>query len=228
MSVAVQVPAEQRSQGRAEFLDSMRGVAALMVLYYHSSGISASLHPLPGRFERLIEQTVGQYIDFGWAGVVLFFCISGFIIPLSFRSQVRPALSFVVSRLFRLFPAFWLGLVLSLTVAVALGAHYKLSTILANFTMLETIFGKEDILKVSWTLFIEWIFYTFCFFAFLTGKLGQTRFSYVVATVILALANLMSIIRFYTHRHFLPVGIMFALSLMIWASLWRNYQWKQD
>ena len=51
----------------------------------------------------------------GRFGVALFFLISGFVIPFSFK-EPRPLLRFALSRFFRLYPAYWLSLMLALLI----------------------------------------------------------------------------------------------------------------
>src|SRR5262245_47244671 len=91
-----------KDANRLAFLDVARGIAALVVLFEHG-----------------LEQCIPHYLDWslprlnlGRIGVLLFFLISGFIIPASLEqggSQAR----FWLRRLFRLFPLYWF------TIAVA-------------------------------------------------------------------------------------------------------------
>ena len=51
-------------------LDFIRGVAILMVLHFHISSSNILIHPTPNL----------PFINFGWAGVNLFFILSGFLV----------------------------------------------------------------------------------------------------------------------------------------------------
>src|SRR5258708_29012514 len=59
---------------RISSLDGIRGLAILMVMLFHSS----AWFPLPktARFDEVVDLVVGG----GWAGVHLFFVLSGFLI----------------------------------------------------------------------------------------------------------------------------------------------------
>jgi peptidoglycan/LPS O-acetylase OafA/YrhL len=139
---------------RLEFLDSLRGIAALVVLLAHALEYSwAPYHELANRFQ------------FGNWGVVLFFLCSGFIIPVSMERQ-RSLWRFWVRRFFRLYPLYWanIGLVV-LCAATATGgfAHVldvrPVSTLLANLTMFQHFLGFPHINLVYWSLSVEMVFY---------------------------------------------------------------------
>lgn len=214
---------------RLEYLDSMRGVAALAVVYYHACAFSIVRLGLSSGWEYSIMNALSRIEDTGKTGVVLFFAISGYVIPMSFRPGPYPIANFALSRLFRLYPAYWLSLALALALApwLVYSSHYSLGTVLANTTMLQTAFGKPDVIGVYWTLFIEWIFYGFCIVAFALGKLGESKFCFVSSLFMLAIALFLAVIRNQTHLK-LPVALPLALSIMIWASLWRNFQTQSD
>jgi peptidoglycan/LPS O-acetylase OafA/YrhL len=80
-------------------------------------------------------KTIGlDYFDWGRFGVVLFFLISGFVIPYSFSGQA-PLRKFVVSRLFRLYPAFWLSVLGTVAVIYFSGGIINVRQVLANLSM---------------------------------------------------------------------------------------------
>ncbi|GEM_PF-7052137 len=59
---------------RVPELDGMRGLAILMVLFYHIVRLNPAevTHPI---FEKIM-----QFAEMGWAGVDVFFVLSGFLI----------------------------------------------------------------------------------------------------------------------------------------------------
>ena len=195
----------------------------MMVVYYHTCAFSFIELGLSRQgYEGQIMHAFSRVEDLGKSGIVVFFAISGFIIPLSFRSCVRPVANFLVSRFFRLYPAYWLSLILALVAAATYAPrHILVRTILANITLFQTLLHQPDIIGVYWTLFIEWVFYAFCVIAFVTGKLSKPVFSFVSALVSLAISCVMAYVRFETHRK-LPVALVLALSIMMWGSLWRG------
>jgi len=148
-------------QTRFEHIDALRAIAALMVIALHASELARNHFPnLP--VEGIICNIVLKF-DFGRAGVVLFFAISGFVIPSSLKPK-DPAAVFPVRRFFRLYPAYWISILTGL-VAVhwAWGDNPGLTAILAIATMLQRFLGIEDVLGIYWTLQVELAFYALCF-----------------------------------------------------------------
>lgn len=125
-------------------LDALRGVAALLVFASHA-GIA--LMPAFLRWE-LTSFNVGH------VGVVLFFLISGYIIPVSL-AHAPSRRAFWVRRIFRLFPLYWLSIGLTLLI----GGPAPLPVVLANATMLQMFLGMPHLSAGYWTLGIEELFY---------------------------------------------------------------------
>ncbi|MFC7512465.1 acyltransferase family protein [Streptomyces thermocarboxydus] len=97
---------------------------------------------------------------YGWLGVHLFFMISGFVICMSCWGRTVP--DFFTSRVIRLFPAYWLG-VLATTAVVTLApgglAPHAWRDVLVNLTMLQWPVAVEHVDGVYWTLWAEMRFY---------------------------------------------------------------------
>ncbi len=111
-------------------------------------------------------------IDTGRLGVVMFFLISGFVVPFSIKGD-RPVRRFVISRLFRLYPAYWVSLV-AVTILLTLTGHVpSFLQVLANGSMAATVLGQEWMNGVYWTLFIELLFYGMTVVLFVLGVLYQ-------------------------------------------------------
>src|SRR2546426_911857 len=86
-------------------LESLRGIAAMMVACSHS----LLLFRLTG-----VQATIGAglgVIGSGWAGVTLFFVLSGFVLGLAIRrieSDISTGLlRYAIRRVFRIYPAFF-------------------------------------------------------------------------------------------------------------------------
>ncbi|MFF3356261.1 acyltransferase family protein [Streptomyces sp. NPDC002917] len=153
----------QRGQTRLAAIDGLRLVAALMVAGYHYLGT-----PTPhfwGEIElRDFAPFLHEISRYGWLGVEFFFIISGFVICMSCWGRT-PA-QFTVSRISRLFPAYWCAvlLVVVLVLAARMG-HWPAATridprtVLGNLTMVPGPLGLELVSKVSWTLWVEARFY---------------------------------------------------------------------
>lgn len=155
---------------RLEVLDVLRFVAALAVVSYHwlfngiVNGKVASLSELP---------SVAGVARYGHLGVNLFFLISGFVI---FRSaHGKTARQFAVSRAVRLYPAFWVALLLTSAMTLAWGAASGLSVsapqVAANMTMAPQVLGVAAVDGVYWTLLLELAFYGLVFCSLAVGRL---------------------------------------------------------
>jgi peptidoglycan/LPS O-acetylase OafA/YrhL len=85
--------------------DLLRLVAALFVVFHHSFALTSTQAPF-GWFQRATG------FDWGSAGVLIFFAISGFLIPRSWSYDPRIT-SYMVKRALRLLPALVVSLVLT-------------------------------------------------------------------------------------------------------------------
>ncbi|MGW2683313.1 acyltransferase family protein [Streptomyces sp. NPDC001414] len=148
---------------RLAAIDGLRLLAALMVAAYHFLGT-----PTPhfwGRVElRAFAPFLHEISRYGWLGVEFFFLISGFVICMSCWGRT-PA-QFTVSRIARLFPAYWCAVVLVvLLVLVSRLGHRAAATsidprtVLGNLTMAPGPLGLDPVDGVSWTLWVEARFY---------------------------------------------------------------------
>lgn len=157
------------------------------------------------------------HVNLGQVGVVIFFVISGMVIPYSLK-QGRHALAvFAVSRFFRLYPAYWF----SIALAVAssdwfLSTPVPLSTVLINMTMLQAAVQTPDLFGVYWTLIIEMFFYVACAALFSVGLLGKAWVRLSAAIGLLAVALIFAITRFYLAKK-IPVALPLCLSIMFSA-----------
>ena len=128
---------------RLENLDALRGLTAMSVLVQHL--LSHVWRAMPNGTHWL--KAIGlDYFDWGRFGVVLFFLISGYVIPLSF-SEPTPVRKFIVSRAFRLYPAFWLSVLVMGAVIVfggqALESVRKHHTGLQSFRSMRRIEARR-------------------------------------------------------------------------------------
>ncbi len=145
--------AEPKSDTRVRELDALRGIAAMAVVLFH----------LITAYYNVIEGASRLPFDFEWGlhGVDLFFAISGFVIYMTL-SQTRTVSDFLVSRFSRLFPAFWLAVLVTSAIVLAIGPEKlkpSLATIAINMTMLQDFFSQRRVDEVYWTLSYELAFY---------------------------------------------------------------------
>jgi peptidoglycan/LPS O-acetylase OafA/YrhL len=140
---------------RLEVLDGLRFLAAVAVMAAHFMAMDL----VWGR--RTEDIFPGQVAANGWLGVYLFFLISGFVICMS--SWGRGVGAFAVSRVVRLYPAYWLSVVVT-AVVLTIWPYVTRGPIdwrdaLANLTMVHEPFGVPSIDEVYWTLWVELKFY---------------------------------------------------------------------
>jgi peptidoglycan/LPS O-acetylase OafA/YrhL len=156
------------AKDRLLFLDAARGIAALMVVLEHGLELCWPAY----RHWSL------HRINFGQIGVLLFFVISGFIIPASLNqggSQAR----FWLRRFFRLFPLYWTVIACAWLLSLAIGCNPvgavtdRPSIWLVNLTMLQGFVGVPHALEVFWTLQFELLIYLVSAALFASGALKR-------------------------------------------------------
>ncbi|MGB8012918.1 MAG: acyltransferase [Terriglobales bacterium] len=143
-------------------LDTIRGIAILLVLFFHGFGLRYGLRGLSGFPKLLVAATLP-----GWMGVNLFFVLSGFLITgilLDSKSRPNYFRVFYIRRALRILPLYY-GVLLLLAVLTRTGwvnrhaswAYLGLSAIyLSNVTEL---FGVPSQYTVLWSLAVEEHFY---------------------------------------------------------------------
>ena len=134
-------------------LDALRGIGALCVLVFHYST----------RFHEIFPQA--SHVPFSFPGgnyrVLLFFAISGFSIFFTL-DRIGSVADFVVNRFARLYPAYLVAMVLTLSIEYLAHATRLLigpEAILANFTMLQGFAFIPEVDGAYWTLTVEIAFY---------------------------------------------------------------------
>lgn len=161
-----------RKQNRIAAIDSMRGVASLMVTCHHFNGaLGSDLAWLP--------VVVRHILDEGALGVQIFFVLSGYVIALS-TEKLRACWSnvgrFVVRRGLRLDPPYLVSIALAVGLMAVTNALHpdraqplpSLGSLLAHVVYLQNILGYGNIVVVYWSLCFEvqmYLLYLLLFFA---------------------------------------------------------------
>ncbi|HEV7490548.1 MAG TPA: acyltransferase [Rhodanobacteraceae bacterium] len=217
--------APARNVERMRYIDTLRAVAALFVVWLHASST----------FTRIGSQTLQDRswlvtgmdrIDVGHIGVVIFFLISGFVIPFSIRpDRPAPALSFLVKRFFRIFPAYWLSVPLAAAAVFWIwGTRFDTHELLINFTLLQYAFGVRAAEGVYWTLPVELVFYLLCVALLWARSLFATRRIGLLAALLAMFFA--AILPTYGHgRALMSEAALFwslNLSVMLWGMLYRS------
>lgn len=135
-------------------LDGLRGLAILLVVIYHNFGF------------------INKYFFFGWLGVDLFFVLSGFLITDILMNTVGNKnflRNFYFRRILRIFPLYYLGLILFLIVLPKLPVESGLKyytdnqewiwTFLQNWLYIFNPPEQTNTLNHLWSLAVEEQFY---------------------------------------------------------------------
>jgi peptidoglycan/LPS O-acetylase OafA/YrhL len=164
----------ERSAGRHyPCFDGFRAIAAMSVLVTHVALISGLN----------VRSQLGPYLARLDAGVAVFFLISGFLLYRPFVSarlndRRRPdPVRFLWRRALRIFPAYWLALVLVIfvfrTTPIHGAAGYPLHFLLLQIYSPHRVVGGP--VQQGWTLAIEITFYAFIpLYAWLMSRVART------------------------------------------------------
>jgi len=147
-------------------LQALRAIAALMVVIFHMNVFS-----LP---DRLGSASIWGGFNMGYAGVEIFFVLSGFIMYyIHFRDFGRPERfgRYLSKRVTRIYPFFWLVLVALVTLRTVGGDPFPgWRDIFVSTTLLP--FQDSQLLGVQWTLSFEMAFYIIFSIAILNVRVG--------------------------------------------------------
>ncbi|MEU4422329.1 acyltransferase [Actinoplanes sp. NPDC024001] len=141
---------------RLAWLDALRGYAAVVVAAFH-------LSPVLLGADRHLQ--IYRHFDLGKYGVLLFFLVSGYVIPMSLERH-GSLRRFWIGRLLRIYPAYLLTIAIASGLAVA--GMYRLpdqltsetvASVLGHATMLQDLLGVRGVVRPFWTLSFEMIFY---------------------------------------------------------------------
>lgn len=158
----------------------LRGFAAIAVLLYHA-GIYASIH---------FKTTVFNF-EYGTLGVDFFFTLSGFIITYVHLKDIQEkgsVWSFAVKRFLRIFPFYWLVLLMVIALDPATFPGWKL--FLENVLLFRLPMSQMP-LKVAWSLTSELMFY-FLFAIAIAAGWKTARIMLVSWLLIIVLAPVMN------------------------------------
>ncbi len=199
---------------RFEYIDSLRAIAAFLVIIIHSVAGFVLRNPFTTERDGWIVAEQG-FIRPAFVGIWLFFLISGFVIPESLKQGNQ---AFIIRRFFRLFPLFWISIFIDLAATLLLHGTQSLSELFVTMTMVPSLFGQQPT-SIYWTLEIELLFYALCLFGFL-----NTSFLALSSTLLLFLAFLQN---FSSAIPLELAKISLYLGTMYWGALWRKWQENQ-
>ncbi|MDO6519616.1 acyltransferase family protein [Zobellia uliginosa] len=161
-----------RDFGRLKILDSIRGIAALVVLYHHIFKLNKEV--LKNNFSDSTYEIMHFISNLNFEAVLLFFIISGFSIGLS--TFKRPLVgkdsinTYIYRRLKRILPIYWLAILLAFIIGAILGLLYlsdfSVGNLIGNLLFLQTSASIPESWAVPyglngplWSLAFEMFFY---------------------------------------------------------------------
>jgi peptidoglycan/LPS O-acetylase OafA/YrhL len=158
-------PAPHKLPVRFYEIDLLRFVAAMSVVLFHYTFLSETR---PG-YNPLAFPAFAPVTKYGYLGVELFFIISGYVVLLS--AQGKTVRQFFVSRVTRLYPAYWFACTLAFVVKIIWGAGTNANLHMVadlgagpmqyvyNMTMFQAFLGVTDMDGPYWSLAVEITFY---------------------------------------------------------------------
>lgn len=170
-------------------IQSLRFIAAFLVLLCH----------MMPHYEKLGASDIVKMVGkLGYVGVDIFFVISGLVVAKSLdsASQTSSLTTFFKKRLFRIFPTYWIYLLLYILVlSVFMPERLSLISILESISLTQYN-PTQVIMGVSWTLSFEVYFYLIISIAFFLFRhdivkttVYMSLFYLIVVTVVRVSSN---------------------------------------
>jgi exopolysaccharide production protein ExoZ len=208
---------QSSSATRFESLQAGRGLAAIMVVLYHTEGIISLSKYWHGST---------HYFHFGAAGVAYFFVLSGIVILHAHQGDLGKAdrlQDYYWKRLRRVYPIYWVVLLSILPayfLSSSFGAGFERSpSAIVESLILIPVVRAETIIPVAWTLCHEVMFYL------MFSVLLWRKTAGIALMGIWMLASVCSLF-FTPANHVLaayisPLHLLFGMGLMIASLVYR-------
>jgi peptidoglycan/LPS O-acetylase OafA/YrhL len=153
---------------RSRELDAVRGIAAMLVILFHYTV----------RYGEIFGDSAAPFqVRHGFFGVELFFGVSGFVILMTLM-KMASAGDFVIARFARLFPTYWVAVVVTFIVMALFplpGRTVGWPQAVFNLTMLQEFFSVPHVDSVYWSLEVELVFYAWMLVVLAAGWLPRAR-----------------------------------------------------
>jgi peptidoglycan/LPS O-acetylase OafA/YrhL len=127
--MSVETTSPQGNPRRFYELDSLRGVAALTVVFHHFSRLCSP------RIVHLLERTPLRLLVAGYQAVILFFLLSGFVLTLPYKKNPRLDYGpFLLKRVCRIYLPYLAALALAVFCDMHFSTHAHLDNYWINWT----------------------------------------------------------------------------------------------
>jgi peptidoglycan/LPS O-acetylase OafA/YrhL len=197
------------------WLQTLRGLAAFLVLIIHSWLLFKEQLNFSST---VLDFFILGIVDIGKIGVVIFFLISGFLLPYSMKK--KKISDFVKNRFFRLYPTYWFSILLAL---IFVGG-YSFEQVIGNISMFQTFLFVDDMIGAFWTMPIELVLYVFCIV--FVRYLYNSKFIFLSYILILLATLAGAFVRFNMEVK-VPLALPLLLAISILGYVIRLYNEKE-
>jgi peptidoglycan/LPS O-acetylase OafA/YrhL len=229
-----------------KYIDTIRGVAILMVILVHTAQKVSGLHSFTKFFT-----------GYGALGVQLFFVASAYTLCISAetrKNESQPLVKYAIRRFFRIAPLYYLGIIgfffLALTTAyfsngrISIPEHYTLLNIISNVLFVHGFYppANNNIVPGGWSIGTEMAFYVVfpMLFALASKYWGSIRnvilgvligFLFSQITLLVLASNGISVSNDFVYCNLInqiPVFIL-GIAYYFWSTLKnQRFNWKID
>jgi peptidoglycan/LPS O-acetylase OafA/YrhL len=149
------LPAEIKNAERLGYLDSVRGIAALVVVLCHcwllnsNAFMDAHVGLVNGlsSISNLFFYCLSRLKEAGHSAVIVFFVLSGFVLAYSLQKNPTPYSRYLIKRTFRLYPAFLFAIFISYVLHSIIGAQHESASEWFRAEVLNPDMTLETLLK---------------------------------------------------------------------------------
>lgn len=185
--------------------------------------------PQPGHAFIDLHLIANGWHNTGPLGVALFYLISGFVIPFSFRHHSRS--SFLAARLLRIYPVYLACIGIDVAIMAASAGYWgkpftlTWDTVIQNLLLVQNIFFYPSIDSVNITLGTEIRFYMVCFLLFRWIRAGKTIPIFAAGLLMVATCAIMrwGAPADYAH-HFEESDVIYIVFMMIGVLFHYHYE----
>ncbi|PZU11834.1 acyltransferase [Sphingomonas sp.] len=211
-----------KGQERIGYLDGLRGIAILLTAAWHFMGPIYQMH-LP--YSRAFEWWPG--VRYGWAGVNLFFLISGYVIFITLE-RCSGFVDFILRRWVRLFPAMLVATLILYAARLPMGdampgGHAVPGDLVPGLVLLNPFYVRwlgleaHSLDGAFWSLYVEAAFYVVIGLAFF--RIGWAR---SIALLLILYALSLIVPHIVNHHH---IGWARMPTLLFYHAGFQNFGW---